>query len=160
MVKATDGAVGYVDFSDAVAGELTYASIKNSTGKYIRPTHGIGVGRAQGMTVNPDLTFDPINAAGAKAYPITSPTWIMVYTNQTDPKKGAALKAFLTFVLGTGATEGQNLAKTVDYAPLPGSSWPRPRRSSSKSSFPRRDRQVPFDPGRALVECPSRTFVS
>jgi phosphate transport system substrate-binding protein len=119
LVKATDGAFGYVDFSDAVAGELTYASIKNAGGKYIKPTTASASLAAQGTTVNADLTYDPINATGAAAYPITSPTWIMVYANQTDPKKGAALKAFLTFILGAGANEGQSLSKTVDYAPLP-----------------------------------------
>ena len=102
LVKTTDGAIGYVDYSDAIAGELTFASIKNSTGKYVAPTTASASAALEGLTVNPDLTFDPINAAGAKAYPITSPTWIMVYANQTDAKKGAALKAFLTFVLGTG----------------------------------------------------------
>ena len=57
--------------------------------------------RSTVLTINPDLTFDPINAPGAKAYPITSPTWIMVYTNQTDAKKGAAIKGFLNFIYGT-----------------------------------------------------------
>ena len=136
LVKATDGAVGYVDFSDAVAGELTYASIKNSAGKYIKPTTASASLAAQGTTVNPDLTYDPINASGAAAYPITSPTWIMVYTNQTDAKKGAALKAFLTFVLGTGTNEGQSLAKTVDYAPLPKSLLAKAKAQLSKVVVP------------------------
>jgi phosphate transport system substrate-binding protein len=118
LVKTTDGAIGYVDYSDAIAGELTFASIKNSTGKYVAPTSASASAALEALTMNPDLTFDPINAGGAKAYPITSPTWIMVYANQSDAKKGAALKAFLTFVLGTGTTEGQKLADTVDYAPL------------------------------------------
>jgi phosphate transport system substrate-binding protein len=119
LVKSTDGAIGYVDFSDAVAGELTYASIKNASGKFIKPSTTSASLALAGLTLNPDLTFDPINASGAGAYPITSPTWIMVYANQTDAKKGAALKAFLGFIYGTGANEGQSLAKTVDYAPLP-----------------------------------------
>ncbi len=119
LVKATDGAIGYVDFSDAVAGELTYAAIKNSSGKFIKPSTTSASLALAGLTINPDLTFDPINASGAKAYPITSPTWIMVYTTQTDPKKGAAIKAFLGFIYGTGTNQGQSLAKTVDYAPLP-----------------------------------------
>jgi phosphate transport system substrate-binding protein len=118
LVKTTDGAIGYVDYSDAIAGELTFASVKNATGKYIAPTTASASAALEGLTVNPDLTFDPINAAGAKAYPITSPTWIIVYATQTDAKKGAAVKAFLGFVLGTGANEGQKLADTVDYAPL------------------------------------------
>jgi phosphate transport system substrate-binding protein len=119
LVKATDGSIGYVDFSDAVAGELTYASVKNSTGKYIKPTTTSASAALEGLTINADLTFDPINASGATAYPITSPTWIMVYTTQTDVKKGAALKAFLGFIYGTGTNQGQQLAATVDYAPLP-----------------------------------------
>jgi phosphate transport system substrate-binding protein len=119
LVKATDGAIGYVDFSDAVAGDLTYASIKNSAGKFIKPTTTSASAALAGLTLNPDLTYDPINASGATAYPITAPTWIMVYANQADAKKGAAVKAFLGFIYGTGANQGQSLAKTVDYAPLP-----------------------------------------
>jgi phosphate transport system substrate-binding protein len=118
LVKSTDGAIGYVDYSDARAGELSFAAIKNSAGKYITASTASASAALEGVTLNPDLTYDPINAPGAKAYPITSPTWIMVYANQTDAKKGAALKAFLTFVLGTGTNQGQQLANTVDYAPL------------------------------------------
>jgi phosphate transport system substrate-binding protein len=115
LVKSTDGAVGYVDFSDATASDLTFASIKNSSGKYIVPNLVSAEAAAQGATVNPNLTYDPINATGAGAYPITSPTWIMVYTTQTDANKGAAIKAFLNYIY----TTGQKLAPSVDYAPLP-----------------------------------------
>ncbi|HXY93299.1 MAG TPA: phosphate ABC transporter substrate-binding protein PstS [Acidimicrobiia bacterium] len=119
LVSTTDGAVGYVDFSDAVAGNLTYAAIKNSSGKFITPSTKSAAVAVAGVTPNPDLTYDPINASGAAAYPITSPTWIMVYKTQGDAKKGAAIKAFLNFVLGTGTNQGQKLAATVDYAALP-----------------------------------------
>ena len=119
LVKSTDGGIGYVDFSDAVAGDLTYASVKNASGKYVSPSTKSASAAAAGITVNPDLTYDPINATGAAAYPITAPTGLMAYVTQTDAKKGAALKAFLNFVYGTGANQGQKLAATVDYAPLP-----------------------------------------
>ncbi len=88
LVKDTDGAVGYVDFSDANASDLTFASIKNSAGKFVEPTPRVGGRGAEGATVNADLTYDPINADGAAAYPITSPTWIIVYQDQTDATKG------------------------------------------------------------------------
>ena len=65
----------------------------------------------------------------------------MVYANQTDAKKGAALKAFLTFVLGTGTNEGQNLAKTVDYAPLPKSLLAKAKAQLSKVVVLRRRRR-------------------
>jgi len=115
LVKSTDGAVGYVDFSDANASNLTFAAVKNSSGKYIIPNLVSAAAAASGATVAANLTYDPINAAGAAAYPITSPTWILVYQNQTDANKGAAIKAFLNYIY----TNGQKLASSVDYAPLP-----------------------------------------
>jgi phosphate transport system substrate-binding protein len=117
LVKTTDGAIGYVDFSDAKASSLTFAAIKNSSGKFIVPNLVGAQAAVNGATVNPDLTFDPINASGAKAYPITSPTWIIAYQTQSDANKGAALKAFLNFIYA----DGQKLAGSVDYARLPAS---------------------------------------
>jgi len=115
LVKDTDGAVGYVDFSDANASDLTYASIKNSAGKFIKPSIASAAAAAQGASINADLTYDPINSDGAAAYPITSPTWIIVYTDQTDAAKGNAIKGWLNFIYG----DGQKLAPAVDYAGLP-----------------------------------------
>jgi phosphate transport system substrate-binding protein len=115
LVKSTDGAIGYVDFSDANASQLTFAAVKNSSGKFIVPNLASAAGAAAGATVNPDLTFDPINATGAAAYPITSPTWILVYTTQSSASTGAAMKGFLNYIYN----QGQTLASSVDYAPLP-----------------------------------------
>jgi phosphate transport system substrate-binding protein len=114
IVSDTEGAVGYVDFSDATAVGLTFANVQNAAGKFITPTTAGASLALEGATVNPDLTYDPLNASGAKAYPITAPTWLLVYTTQTDANKGAAIKAFLNYIY----TEGQVLAPTVDYAPL------------------------------------------
>ena len=69
IVKSTDGAIGYVDFSDAEAGDLTFAAIKNAAGKYIAPSTKSASAAVGGATVNPDLTYDPINAAGADGLP-------------------------------------------------------------------------------------------
>ncbi len=65
--------------------------------------------------MNADLTFDPLNASGATAYPITSPTYILVYTSQTDSAVGNALKGFLNYLYGPG----QGMAASVDFAKLP-----------------------------------------
>jgi phosphate transport system substrate-binding protein len=69
------------------------------------------------VTVNPNLTYDPTDASGADAYPITSPTWIVIYKNQTDKAKGEALKAWLNYILTTGQT---TTAQAAGYAPLQG----------------------------------------
>ena len=115
--RATNGAIGYVDFADAKATNLKLASIKNAAGKFVAPSLA-GVSAALDETTpNADLTFDPLNAAGETAYPIATPTWILVYKNQTDKAKGEALKGFLNFML----TDGQSLNEAANYAKLPAS---------------------------------------
>jgi phosphate transport system substrate-binding protein len=114
-VSTTDGAIGYVDFSDATQAKLKFASIENKAGKFLAPTLAGASAAVASSTIADDLTYSPLNQAGADAYPITSPTWILVYANQADHAKGTALKSFLTFILN----DGQGLAESVNYAKLP-----------------------------------------
>ncbi len=118
LVKSTSGAVGYVDYSDAKAAGLSFAAVKNQAGNYVKASLAGATAALAGVTPGPDLSYDPINAPGANAYPITSPTWIMIYKNQTDHAKGTDLKAFLGYIL---SSDGQSLAASVDFAGLPAS---------------------------------------
>jgi phosphate transport system substrate-binding protein len=115
IVKSTEGAVGYVDLADATAAELQVASIKNKDGEFVAPTVEGAAAAVANATFAADLSYDPINASGADAYPITSPTWIIAYEKQTKYNVGTALKEFLTYIYGPG----QELAPTVGYAALP-----------------------------------------
>lgn len=117
LVKGTAGAVGYVDLSDAKASGLQFAKVKNKTGKAVAPTVDGANAALAGTQINADLTYNPLNADGADAYPITAPTWILAYKNQTDKAKGTALKSFLKYVLG----DAQKMAKDIDFAALPAS---------------------------------------
>lgn len=114
-VKGKRGAVGYVDFSDANAQKLTFAQVKNKNGDFVVASLDGAKKAVAGAEVKPDLTYDPINAAGAGAYPITSPTWVLVYAKQSNPAKTKGIKAFLTFL----ETDGQQLAEAQNYTPLP-----------------------------------------
>lgn len=115
IVKDTDGSIGYVDYSDAKASGLVFAAIKNKSGKYVAPSLDSATAALAGATVNSDLTYNPLNAPGADAYPITAPTYILVYTTQSDANVKAALQGFLDYIYG----EGQTLAESVDFAKLP-----------------------------------------
>jgi phosphate transport system substrate-binding protein len=115
IISQTNGSIGYVDLADALAAKLTFASIQNADGKFVQPTLAGAAAAVESSTIAPDLTYTPLNQPGAQAYPITAPTWIIAYQNQTDKTKGAALKSFLQYVL----TEGQALAEPNNYAKLP-----------------------------------------
>jgi phosphate transport system substrate-binding protein len=115
VISGTDGAVGYVDLADAASAKLSTALIKNSAGKYVEGKLPGAAAALKSAAFNDDLTYDPINAAGDDAYPITSPTWIIVYASQPDEASADALKGFLNYIL----TQGQKDANSVGYAPIP-----------------------------------------
>lgn len=116
-ISKSDGAIGYVDLSDAKAQKLVFASVENKAGEFIQPTLAAASAAAAGAEVADDLTYSPIDTDGNGAYPITSPTWVIVLAKQTDHAKGEAVKALLTFMLTDGQDE--SFTSSVNYAPLP-----------------------------------------
>jgi phosphate transport system substrate-binding protein len=117
IVKSTPGAIGYVDFSDAKASNLSMASVKNSAGSFIAPSAASASAAAAKATVASDLTFSAIWASGASSYPITYQSWDLVNAAQSSSSTTAALKAYLGYLLG----DGQKLLPELNYAPLPAS---------------------------------------
>jgi phosphate transport system substrate-binding protein len=115
IVKSTPGAIGYVDYADAKAAGLTFASVKNSAGDYVAPSVSSATTAADNATVKPDLTFSAIWAPGADSYPITYQSWDLVYATQPNASDAAMLKAYLGYLLGAG----QQLLPNLGYAPLP-----------------------------------------
>jgi phosphate transport system substrate-binding protein len=114
IISQTDGAIGYVDLSDAVASKLSLASVKNSAGKFVEPTSDSASAAGEGIDVKPDLTFSALNSPAPDAYPITYQTWVIVYQTQSDAGKGQLIKTYLGYLLG----DGQKLLSDLDYAPL------------------------------------------
>src|SRR6201994_910031 len=110
--KSTPGAIGYVDYSDAKASNLSMASVKNSAGQFVAPSAGSGSAAAAKATVAADLTFSAIWAPGASSYPVTYQSWDLV---NAATKKAAAVKAYISYLLG----DGQKLLPELNYAPLP-----------------------------------------
>ena len=114
IVKGTKGAIGYVDLPDAKATGLKFAAVKNQAGKFIAPSTQSAQAAGDGIEVQPNLTFVSVNAKGDAAYPITAPSWCIVYTKQTDKNKANALKSYFKFMI----TDGQKLIPDIDFAPL------------------------------------------
>ncbi len=115
IVKSTKGAVGYVDLPDAKASGLKFAAIKNQAGKFVDPSSESASAAGDGIDVKDNLTFVAVNAKGDASYPITAPSWCVVYTKQTDKTKGEALKAYFKYMV----TDAQKELPSIDFAPLP-----------------------------------------
>jgi len=117
IIGQTDGAVGYVDYSDAKASGLDFASIKNKGGSYVAPSTDSAAAALTGATIGSDLFIDALDATGADAYPITTGTYVLVSATQKDAATADNLKGWITYLL----TDGQSLAEDADFAALPSS---------------------------------------
>jgi phosphate transport system substrate-binding protein len=119
-IKQNSGSVGYVEQAYALANSFTYASVKNKEGKYVEPS--LEATAAAGENADPpeDLRFATINAPGATSYPISAVTFLLVYQDPCkaqgmDANKAKALVSWLKW----GESSGQDVAKQLQYAPLP-----------------------------------------
>jgi phosphate transport system substrate-binding protein len=115
LIKNGDGTIGYVDLSDAKASGLKFAAIKNKDGTFVEPTLNAAKAALAGATLKDDMSYDPLNAAGADSYPITAPTFLLVRAKYDDAKKAEAVKGFVTYLLNDATL----LAEETNFAPLP-----------------------------------------
>jgi phosphate ABC transporter phosphate-binding protein len=114
-VQSTPNSIGYVELTYAIQRELTFASVRNQAGEFIRAdldslADAARESRADGLT--PQAIS---NSPGKHAYPIAAFTWIIVSSKSADPAKRAALVELLRWIL----TAGQKECSALGYAPLP-----------------------------------------
>jgi phosphate transport system substrate-binding protein len=118
-VKQTDGAVGYVEQAYALQNNFTTAAVKNKEGQFVEPSLDATSAAGEGAEVPDDLKFSTINAPGAKTYPITAVTFLLVWQDQCKagikPETAKLVKSWLDYALG----DGQAVAPELQYAPLP-----------------------------------------
>jgi phosphate transport system substrate-binding protein len=118
-VKQTDGAVGYVEQAYALQNNFTTAAVRNADGQFVAPSLAATSAAGEGADVPGDLKFSTINAPGAKSYPITAVTFLLVWADQCKsgikPETAKLVKSWLDYALG----DGQKVAPELQYAPLP-----------------------------------------
>jgi phosphate transport system substrate-binding protein len=115
QIKQSPGAIGYLELAYAVQNKLPYAEMKNSAGHYITPSIETVTNALASAQIPEDFRFSMVNPPGADAYPIAGATWLLVYQQQKDADKGRKLVEFLKWAF----TEGEKMASSLDYAPLP-----------------------------------------
>jgi len=118
-VAATEGAIGYVEASFARHSALGYAEVENGSGEFVRATPAsiAPACEAAEKGTREDFRATMTNVAGKDTYPISSFTWLYLPESGLTPERSKALKQFLLWAL----SEGQDIARTEGYAPLPAS---------------------------------------
>jgi phosphate transport system substrate-binding protein len=115
LIKATPGAIAYVELAYARQNKLPTVALKNADGAFVKPSVESTSEAAAGVELPADYRVSITNAKGKGAYPISAFTYLLVYKDQQDAEKGKALLQFLWWAIH----DGQKLAAPLDYAPLP-----------------------------------------
>jgi phosphate transport system substrate-binding protein len=116
-VANTKGSIGYVEYAYAKQNKMTYVKLINHDGKTVTPD----TPSFQAAAANADWVHAPgyyqilTDQPGAKSWPITAATFILVHKQPVNASDvGEALK-FFDWAFKNGAKQ----AEALDYIPLP-----------------------------------------
>jgi len=116
-VKQIKGSIGYVEYAYAVKNKLSWTDLKNASGNVVSPDADSFAAAAATADWAGAKDFNLImtNAPGAKAWPITATTWVILYKSPKNAGNSKAAFGFFKYAL----ENGQNAASELDYVPLP-----------------------------------------
>jgi phosphate transport system substrate-binding protein len=118
QIRQTPGALGYVELIYALQNKITYGSMKNAAGNFVKASlDGVTEAAASAPSMPADFRVSITNAPGKNAYPISSFTWLLIPIQSKDAAKGKIINDFLNWML----TDGQKMTSQLSYAPLPAS---------------------------------------
>jgi phosphate transport system substrate-binding protein len=117
MVRQSPYSFGYVELIYALQNKMSYGTVKNPAGKFVKASPETVSAAAAGAAAHMpnDFRVSITNAPGDNSYPVASFTWLLIPVKSTDAKKGEILRDFLKWMLEHGESEATGLA----YAPLP-----------------------------------------
>ena len=118
QIRQLQGSIGYVELIYAVQNNISYGSVRNAAGNFVKASlDGVTEAAASVKTMPADFRVSITNAPGKTAYPISSFTWLLIPVQAKDPKNGKILVDFLNWMV----TDGQKTTSQLAYAPLPDS---------------------------------------
>jgi phosphate transport system substrate-binding protein len=116
QIRQLPGSIGYIELIYAAENKITYGSVKNSAGNFVKATlESVTEAAASVKAMPADFRVSITDAPGKNAYPISSFTWLLIPVQAQDPKKGKIIADFLNWML----TDGQKMTSQLSYAPLP-----------------------------------------
>jgi phosphate transport system substrate-binding protein len=118
-VQRIKGSIGYVEYAYAKQNGMNYVVMQNKEGEFVKP----GLVSFQSAAAYAEWDKAPgfyeilTNEPGKATWPISGATFILMHKTQDNP---AAAKEVLKF-FNYGYTEGDKMAESLDYVPMPDS---------------------------------------
>lgn len=116
-VSRVKNSIGYVEFAYAKKSKLSHINLKNKDGQIVEPDDVTFAAAAAGTDWSkfPAMAASLTDAAGAKSWPITTATFILMYKQPTNKAISAETLKFFDYAF----KDGKKLAQDLDYVPLP-----------------------------------------
>ena len=116
-VRNTRGGIGYVENAYATQNHLVTTQLRNKAGNFVKPSIEayLAAASAGDWAGAPNFAVSLIDLAGATAWPIVSPTFILLPKDPKDAARSASVIKFFDWTY----TSGGAIAQQLDYIPLP-----------------------------------------
>jgi len=116
-VTRVKGAIGYVEYAYAKKNGTSYLQMQNKDGNFVSPSAETFAAAAAGADwfKVPGMGISLVEQPGAKSWPITAGTFILMYKNPTSVADSNEALKFFKWAF----KNGKELALNLDYVPLP-----------------------------------------
>ncbi len=118
-VSRTKGALGYVEYAYAKKNKIAVMALQNRDGIFVLPddeTFAAAAAGADWFSV-PGMGLSIVNQPGAKSYPVTTASFILMYKQPADKAQSAEVIKFFDWAF----KNGKKMAEELDYVALPDS---------------------------------------
>ncbi|HVN68555.1 MAG TPA: phosphate ABC transporter substrate-binding protein PstS [Candidatus Binatia bacterium] len=116
QIRSTPGAIGYVELAYVIENHMSAATLQNRAGNWVAcSADNVAAAAATKPAVNA-TNFSIVDALGAKSYPISGYSWVVLYKKPADSSRAKILYDVFAWLVGP---QGQSYAKSIDYVPLP-----------------------------------------
>ena len=111
-VQRISGAIGYVEYAYALQNKMTYGSVQNKAGKFIKPDNESfqAAAASADWPKAKDFYLLMTDAPGDNAYPVTATVFVIMYKQPKDAARANAAFKFFKWAL----KEGQKQATELD----------------------------------------------
>jgi phosphate transport system substrate-binding protein len=118
-VSRVKNSIGYVEYAYTKKNNTPYFNLVNQAGQTVKPDDETFAAAAAGTDWSkiPGMGVFITNAPGAKSWPITGASFILMYKQPANKASSAEVLKFFDFAF----KEGKKMAADLDYVPMPDS---------------------------------------
>jgi phosphate transport system substrate-binding protein len=115
FVQRLPNSIGYVEYAYVKQNKMNYVQLKNKDGQWVNPSDDAFKAAAAGADWNKTFYQITTDQPGKTAWPLTNPTYILMFKSQDKAAQASAALKFFDWAYNNG----DKMADDLDYVPLP-----------------------------------------